>query len=163
MKYLWGARINISMRLIEFQSGPNWVRYTKKSLEDDFAEYKKKEETKWKSRAKVIGARWPIFDSIDAFQHALDIAKIVNPHLMNNVINMTINTSIEDIENMVSSYIKPRDTKRIISGFKTGATMPMGIILQGAAGYYKMAGNTRQAIARVLGVPCKALLVNVRP
>ena len=44
---------------------------------------------------------------------------------------------------------------------KSGATLPMPIVLKGSDGLFIMAGNTRQAVARVLKVPCKVLLVDV--
>jgi len=62
---------------------------------------------------------------------------------------------------MVSGYHIPRDVQRIVDGMKSGATLPMPIVLKGSDGLFIMAGNTRQAVARVLKVPCKVLLVDV--
>jgi hypothetical protein len=62
---------------------------------------------------------------------------------------------------MVSGYYKPRDVKRIVAGMKQGATLLMPIILKGQNGLFIMAGNTRQASAQVLKVPCYVLLVDV--
>lgn len=139
----------------------NWVRYTGSSLKSDFVEYKKKENSKWKDRAERIGMRFPIFDSEEQFRKDLDNAKIVNISELGNVRNMTYNSSIEDIENMVSTYYQPRDVKRIEHGLKNNAQLPMPIILKGSNGMWIMSGNTRQATARVLGIDAEAILIDV--
>jgi hypothetical protein len=74
---------------------------------------------------------------------------------------MSHNSSIEDIESMVSSYHQPRDVKRIVQGLKNNAQIPMPIILKGSKGMWIMAGNTRQSTARVLGIDADVLLVDV--
>jgi hypothetical protein len=139
----------------------NWVTYTTNSLRDDFVEYKKKEDRKWKSRADRIGARWPIFSDIDQFKSDLEVAPIVKIDSLGNVENLTKNTSIDGIKSMVSSYQVSRDVERIISGFQSNAKIPLPIILKGSTGLWIMAGNTRQSTARVLGVTPVALLVDV--
>jgi hypothetical protein len=149
------------MRAAELHQSPHWVRYTDQSLNDDFVEYKKKEEKKWRSRALSMGFRWPIFDTVQDFQQALDTAQVVDVHTIGPVSNMTRNQSIEDIKDMVDGYAYPRDVDRIVVGIEQGATMPMPIILQGTKGKWIMAGNTRQAVCRVMGVRCEALLVDV--
>ena len=140
----------------------NWVRYTTQSLKSDFIEYKKKEHSKWKNRADEIGSRFPIFESEEQFRTALDNGKIVNVSTLGNVSNMTHNSSIADIEDMVSTYRQPRDVKSIEHGLKNNAQLPMPIILKGSKGMWIMAGNTRQATARVLGVDAEALVIDVR-
>lgn len=139
----------------------NWVRYTGSSVKSDFVEYKKKEESKWQDRAERIGMRFPIFDSEEQFRTDLDNAKIVSVSELDNVRNMSHNSSIADIENMVSSYRQPRDVKRIVQGLKNNAQIPMPIILKGSKGMWIMAGNTRQSTARVLGIDSDVLLVDV--
>jgi hypothetical protein len=139
----------------------NWVRYTGSSVKSDFVEYKKKEESKWKDRAERIGMRFPIFDSEEQFRTDLDNAKIVSVSELDNVRNMSHNSSIEDIESMVSSYHQPRDVKRIVQGLKNNVQIPMPIILKGSKGMWIMAGNTRQSTARVLGIDADVLLVDV--
>lgn len=139
----------------------NWIRYTPSSLNLDFNEYKKKELTKWKGRAKVIVSRFPIFNDTNHFKKELDKAKIVNIDLLSDVNNLTQNTSIEDIKDMVSNYKLPRDVDKIIDGFQKNSKIPLPIILQGFNGYWIFSGNTRQAVARVLGITPKALLVKV--
>ena len=149
------------MRANELTPRVNWVRYTDRSLKDDFEEYKSKEEKKWKSRASIKGFRWPIFDTVQDFKQALDTAQVVDVHSIGSVANMSNNHSINDIKDMVSSYYYPRDVDRIVNGINQGATMPMPIILQGSNGKWIMAGNTRQAVCKVIGVRCEALLVDV--
>ena len=139
----------------------NWVRYTGSSVKSDFVEYKKKEESKWQDRAERIGMRFPIFDSEEQFRTDLDNAKIVSVSELDNVRNMSHNSSIADIESMVSSYRQPRDVKRIVQGLKNNAQIPMPIILKGSKGMWIMAGNTRQSTARVLGIDADVLLVDV--
>ena len=140
----------------------NWMRYSSQSLSDDFIEYKKKEKSKWESRARQIGAKFPLFDTEEEFKHALDAAKIVKISSLDTVENMTANSSIEDIKRMVSSYHKPRNVDRIVDGFTDKTKMPLPIILKGTKGLWIMAGNTRQSIARVMGIEPKALLIDVQ-
>jgi hypothetical protein len=108
-----------------------------------------------------MGFRWPIFTDVEQFRQALDTARTVDPHTIGAVQNMTEHDTIEDIEDMVSSYQRPRDVQRIVQGLQTGATLPMPIILKGKRGMWIMAGNTRQAVCQVLGAKCQALLVDV--
>ena len=141
--------------------GPIWVRYTPESLSLDFSEYKKKESTKWKNRSLQMGFRFPIFKNIEHFKQCLNDSKIVDNDSLFDVENRTENNSIYDIKNMVSNYSHPRDVDRIISGITAGAILPMPIILKGKKGLFIMAGNTRQAVSRVLKVSCEVLLVDV--
>lgn len=140
----------------------NWVRYTDESLRADWDEYKLKEEKKWRSRAAQIGAAWPLFDSIERFQKALDVSPIVKIDRLGPVRNLTKNRTIEDIENMVSVYLYPRDVQRIVAGLTGNKAIPLPIILQGQKDRWIMTGNTRQAVARVLGIEPRALLVDVK-
>lgn len=141
---------------------PNWVRYTPQSLQQDYEEYLLKQNSKWRGRAQIIGARWPLFSSLTQFSQALDQAPIVSiDDLPQGVNNLTYNDSISDIKRMVSGYNMPRDVNRIVDGIKSGATMPLPIILRGQKSMWIMAGNTRQAVSRVLGVEPQALLVDV--
>lgn len=139
----------------------NWVRYTPQSVKDDFIEYKKKETTKWQSRAQHIGARWPIFNTFEEFQQALDQAPIVNIDDLQEDPSYTKNHSIADIKLMVITYKKPRDVDRIIQGYYNNVPMPLPIILKGRYKLFRMAGNTRQSVARVLGITPRALLIDV--
>lgn len=152
------------MKLYEILNTPNrydnWIRYTETSLKDDFEEYKKKEDKKWKDRAKIIGAKFPIFDTISDFKKALDDAKIIDLHNL-NIHNLSDNDSIEDIEQMVSGYQKPRDVQKIKKGIENNDIISYPIIIQGSKGMWILAGNTRQAVSKVLQVKQKGLLVNV--
>ena len=139
----------------------NWVRYNPQSLKDDFVEYKKKESSKWKGRARVIGSRWPMFDSMEEFQQALDQAPIVKIDQLSDVNNLTKNRSLDDIKQMVGGYQMPRDVDRIVQGYENNVPLPLPIILKGNDGLWIMAGNTRQSTARVLGIDPRALLVDI--
>lgn len=138
-----------------------WIRYTPESLHADWSEYVHKQDAKWHTRAKQIGARWPLFTDIKQFKHSLDQAQIVNVDDLGDVENMTRNHSLADIKGMVGGYQNPRDVDRIVSGLHAGVPLPLPIILKGRTGMWIQAGNTRQATARVLGVTPKALLVDV--
>lgn len=145
----------------QYSSYNNWTRFTDQSLHDDFQEYKYKEMSKWQPRSSVIGSRWPIFQDIQDFQSALVKSPIVEIDKLSSVLNLTKNHSISDIKDMVSTYSMPRDVNRIIQGFKQNAAMPLPIILQGSKNMWIMAGNTRQSVARVMGITPRALLVDV--
>jgi hypothetical protein len=154
------------MKLNEIKkSYNNWVRYTDESLRDDFAEYKGKEDLKWKTRAAYIGVKFPIFDDLTEFKKYLDSGEIINVDSLKNVDNLTKNHSLEDIKQMVSTYsntfAKPRDVDRIANGINNNDKLPLPIILKGSKGTFIMAGNTRQAVARVLGMVPKAILVDM--
>lgn len=153
------------MRFREFytesKSYDNWVRYTSESLRDDFAEYRGKEERKWKSRASSIGVKFPIFDDLAEFTRYLDSGEIVSIDSLKNVGNLTKNHNLGDIKQMVSTYIKPRDVDKIANGIKSNEKIPLPIILKGSKGMFIMAGNTRQAVARVLGVTPKTILLDM--
>ena len=89
------------MKLIEIKitSYDNWIRYNDQSLKDDFVEYQKKETSKWKTRAKSLEFRFPIFKSLEDFKDALDNAKIIDIDKSGlNIENMTTNNSIESIK-----------------------------------------------------------------
>lgn len=143
------------------ESFDNWVRYTNQSLEDDFVEYKKKEDSKWKERSEIIGSKFPIFNSKEEFKQLLDSSDIVKISSLKNVKNLTFNPSIDDIKVMVSSYIKPRDVDRIVDGINNNSKLPLPIILKGSKGMWILAGNTRQSVTRVLGSEPKALLIDL--
>lgn len=152
------------MRIAELMesSYDSWVRYTQESLQADFEEYKLKEYKKWEHRAQAIGARWPLFEDINQFREALDQAPIVKVDQLGRVRNLTKNNSIREIESMVSSYTYPRDVQRILQGLKNNIPIPLPIILQGNIDKWIMAGNTRQAVSRVVGIEPQALLVDVK-
>jgi hypothetical protein len=147
--------------LQENTSFNNWTRFTDASLEADFQEYKQKEQRKWKQRAELIQARWPLFQDIQEFRQALSSAPVVDVDSLRSVQNLTKNRSIADIKDMVSSYAWPRDVARIQQGYQENHKMPLPIIIKGQQGMWIMAGNTRQSVARVLGITPRALLVDV--
>tara|TARA_R110000868_G_scaffold9620_6_gene47596 strand:- start:28386 stop:28859 length:474 start_codon:yes stop_codon:yes gene_type:complete len=147
--------------LQENTSFNNWTRFTDASLESDFQEYKQKEQRKWQPRAEVIQVRWPLFKDIQEFRQALISAPIVDVDSLRSVANMTKNRNIEDIKDMVSSYQLPRDVARIQQGYQENHKLPLPIIIKGQQGMWIMAGNTRQSVARVMGITPRALLVDV--
>jgi hypothetical protein len=141
----------------------NWVRYTPESLKSDFTEYKKKENTKWKTRANTIGSRFPIFDSLENFKEILDKTEIKNlsDSMDRKINNRSRTSSIEDLKDLVSGYVRPRDVDRIVDGFKSNAKMPLPIVIEGDRGAWIMAGNTRLDVAFILGVQPKVLWIKV--
>jgi hypothetical protein len=147
--------------LQENTSFNNWTRFSEASLEADFQEYKQKEQRKWKQRAELIQARWPLFQDIQEFRQALSSAPVVDVDSLRSVQNLTKNRSIADIKDMVSSYAWPRDVARIQQGYQENHKMPLPIIIKGQQGMWIMAGNTRQSVARVMGITPRALLVDV--
>jgi ribosomal protein S18 acetylase RimI-like enzyme len=141
----------------------HWTRYTPQSIEADYQEYRSKLNSKWHKRAQDIGARWPLFSSMQDFKHALDHAVVVKIDQLDQYVNnLTMNDDLEDIKAMVSNYQQPRDVDRIVQAMQNGVLLPLPIILQGEDGLWIMAGNTRQAVSRVLGYEPQALLVDVR-
>jgi hypothetical protein len=91
----------------------------------------------------------------------LSSAPVVDVDSLRSVQNLTKNRSIADIKDMVSSYAWPRDVARIQQGYQENHKMPLPIIIKGQQGMWIMAGNTRQSVARVLGITPRALLVDV--
>ena len=141
----------------------NWVFPNNETIKSDWSEYKKKEEKKWKNRAKILNARWPLFKNISDFKNSLKKGKIVNgtDSFMNKVEHATSLTDMNDLKSMVHSYIRPRNIDRIINGFYNNDKIPYPIILKSNNRYFIMAGNTRQNSARILGIIPKILIVDV--
>lgn len=77
------------------------------------------------------------------------------------IANLSDAESIEEIVSMVSEYYIPRDVERIVTGMEENHRIPYPVVLQGSKGMYIMSGNTRNNVARVLGVTQKALLVDI--
>jgi len=150
------------MRL-ESYLNENWVFPDDKTLKADFSEYKKKEDTKWRSRVDSIGARFPLFKDFNDFKQSLKNAKVV--HLRagtdSQISNRSHTSSIESLKSLVNSYHRPRDVDRIVQGIESGAKMPMPIVLKGSRGLWIMAGNTRLDTAFILGNQPKVLMVDV--
>ena len=140
-----------------------WVLFTPESLTLDFKEYKKKEDRKWKLRASEMGFRFPIFRDKSDFKRALDKAtiKTLSKGEAQGIGNVALNNSLEDVESMVSSYIKPRDVERIATGLKSKDKLPMPIILKGKRGLFILAGNTRLNVSYIMGVKPKVAIIDV--
>ena len=62
---------------------------------------------------------------------------------------------------MVSNYQNPRDVDRIVQGLQSGDPLPLPIIVKGSQGMWILAGNTRQAVTRVLGFVPEAILIDL--
>lgn len=149
--------------IIESNSYNNWVRYTNESLKSDFSEYKKKENSKWRRRAKIIGAKFPFFGTIEDFKMTLNNAEVVNltEAMDDRIGNRSHCSDIGCLKDLVSGYVRPRDVDRIVKGFETGAKIPMPIVIEGNHGTWIMAGNTRLDTAFIMGVKPKVLWVKL--
>lgn len=154
---------SISRRMNESNEYDNWVRYTDDSLNSDWIEYKKKEIKKWRSRSEDMQFRFPLFETKEEFKNALDTSPIIEltESTVRNVRHATDITDIESLRDMVSTYVRPRDIDRIIQGFENKDSIPMPIILKSKVGMFIMAGNTRQNVARIMGIVPKAILINL--
>lgn len=141
----------------------NWTMPSEKTMKSDFEEYKFKEYTKWESRASRMGMRFPIFKDYNEYKNSIQNGEVVevDDNLWSEIQNLSMNHSIEDIEDMVSGYTMPRDVKRIKTGFENGDAIPYPVILKGENGLFIMSGNTRLNVARVTGITPKALIVSV--
>jgi hypothetical protein len=136
-----------------------WVKIAKS---EDFIEYKKKEDSKWKQRAQSMGFRFPIFKDEEDFRNSINRAEVINlDEYRNKIHHMTSIKDMNQLRQLVKSYQKPRDIDRIIDGIQNGDKIPMPIILKGEGGLFIMAGNTRQNVAYILGVPVEAILIDV--
>lgn len=141
----------------------NWVYPDTNTMKSDFKEYKVKEEPKWKGRASSNGFVFPIFKDYEDYKSKVQSSPIINvtPEIWGTVGNLSTNTSIEDISDMVSSYVIPRDVNRITKGFSDNMNLPYPVILKGNNGLFIMSGNTRLNVANVMGIMPKAILVDV--
>jgi len=149
--------------LSEQERYTNWVNYTPESLKSDFAEYKKKEDMKWKTRAQSIGARFPLFKGFPEFTQALKKAKVKKLFQgeAERIGNVALNSDIPGVKSMVSVYQRPRDVDRIVKGFESNAKMPIPIILKGKKGEFIMAGNTRLNVAYIMNLLPQVLVLDV--
>lgn len=141
----------------------NWAFPDEKTMKMDFLEYSKKEESKWRNRAMMLKARWPLFEDYNHFKSSLKGAKIVTltSSLLNRVEHATDLHDLDDLRDMVQSYGRPRDIDRIVKGFEQDDKIPYPIILKSGPKYFIMAGNTRQNAARIMGIPVKVMVVDV--
>jgi len=139
-----------------------WKFPSIEDMKSDFAEYKVKEDYKWKARAINNGFRFPIFKDFDDYKKTLKSGKVklLTPQL-NAKFPSTELDSIDDLRSLVHSYHRPRDIDRIVYGFKHGQKIPYPVILKGSRGYFRLSGNTRTNTAKILGIPVKVLIVDV--
>lgn len=143
----------------------SWVRHDQTTMKSDFEEYRVKEESKWLERAHRLGFRFPIFESFEQYQKAIQSSPVVEMNdssLWDEVENLSKNDSIGEIEKMVSTYTTPRNVERIVNGIENGHKLPYPVILKGDEGYHIMSGNTRLNVARVLGVATDVIMIDTR-
>lgn len=141
----------------------NWIRYTEESLNSDWSEYKKKEYSKWEKRSKMFGFKFPLFNSLEDLREKIEsgLVEDLTSDFINNVQNATDLKTIEELQDLVESYIKPRDIKRILSGFEQGDSIPMPIILKSSKGMFIFSGNTRQNLSRIEGYIPKGIIIDL--
>lgn len=128
----------------------DFVFHKTSTMREDYDEYKKKEQRKWKSRAEHMGFRFPIFPTFESYMKSLLEAKSVdnyNPTKINNISNVQ---TIDQLKSLVSQYQRPRDVDRIVDGLKAGDKIPMPVVLKGDKGMWIMSGNTRFNAYRIL-------------
>lgn len=104
------------------------------------------------------------FNDFEDFVEAVENGKIlpVTEDMWYNIENSSHLDSIEELENMVSSYKFPRDVQRIVNGFLDNDSIPVPIIVNNQYGeQIILGGNTRMNAAFILGVPVKALFIDV--
>lgn len=140
-----------------------WVLPHGSDLTADFEEYKKKEDKKWKLRAQNMGFRFPIFNTKEDFENALKGGRqfTLSTNDWDSIQNLSMSTDLDDLKSLVGTYVRPRDVDRIVKGMKEGAELPLPIVLKGKKGRWIMAGNTRLNVARILGIPAKAIELDV--
>lgn len=151
------------LKIFEEFNEINWVRYTEESLNSDWLEYKKKEYSKWKKRAQMFGFKFPLFDSLEDLKEKIQSGTIkdLSKDFINNVQNATDLETLEELKDLVGSYIKPRDIERILSGFEKGDSIPMPIILKSSKGMFIFSGNTRQNLSRIKGYVPKGIIIDL--
>lgn len=132
----------------------NWIFPNEATIRADFDEYKKKEDAKWRERARHMGFRFPIFETYENFDNALRSAAITELTAEQDqyIMNRSHCRSISALKSLVNSYTYPRDVDRIVDGYNTNAAMPMPIVLWGKHGQWIMTGNTRLDTAFILGI-----------
>jgi hypothetical protein len=152
------------MRILEVESKfTNWSLPDEATMQADFKEYKKKEDSKWRGRARSMGFRFPIFDTFEDFKQALMTSPVITLTKAHdrNIENRSHTGSIESLKDLVSGYYQPRNVDRIVQGYESNAKMPHPIVLKGSKGEWIMAGNTRLDTAFIMGVTPRVIVVDV--
>lgn len=141
----------------------NWTFPDGKTMKSDFSEYKKKEKKKWFARSKMLNMRWPLFKDFNHFKDSLRNAEVVKltPAMDNKISYRSQSHSIEDLKQLVSGYIRPRDVDRIVSGFESNDRIPYPIVLRTERGMWIMAGNTRLDASFIMDITPTVLIVDV--
>lgn len=115
----------------------------------------------WPARCRSIGAKYPLFVDLADFISKVKSASVETLDANSSVHNTTNMATVGAVRELVSQYQFPRDVDRILSGFTSGAKMPMPIIVRGPKGSWILSGNTRSNLAHVLKIPVKALWIDV--
>ena len=153
------------MRLVHYltEAYTNWSFPDEKTMKADFSEYKKKEKTKWKSRSQILGTRWPLFRDFNHFRESLRNADVVRltKQMDRQISHRSHSHSIEDLKDLVGSYVRPRDVDRIVNGFKNNDKIPYPIVLRTERGMWIMAGNTRLDASFIMDIVPTVLIVDV--
>lgn len=142
----------------------NWTMHDDATMKSDFSEYKAKEERKWLKRADRMGFKYPLFDTYEDYVDAIQngTVTVLDDKLWHSIRNLSSTvSSIDELEDMVSTYSVPRDVQRIKNGFENGDAIPYPVILKGNKGLHIMSGNTRLTTAKILGITPKALIVDI--
>lgn len=141
----------------------NWVFPDNKTIDNDFEEYKKKELSKWKRRAKDLNARFPLFKDKEHYIQSLKNSPItlLSPSLDNKIQNRSQTSSIEELKKLVLSYKRPRDVDRILQEFLQHDKIPYPVILKSNNKYFIMSGNTRLDVAFIYGIIPKVIIIDV--
>lgn len=153
------------MRLIRHlnEAYTNWTFPDSKTMKSDFSEYKKKEKRKWQGRAEMLGMRWPLFKDFNHFKDSLRKAEVVKltRAMDNRISNRSHSHDIEDLKQLVSGYVRPRDVDRIVDGFQNNDRIPYPIVLRTNRGMWIMAGNTRLDASFIMDITPTVLIVDV--
>jgi len=153
------------MRLIRFinEAYTNWTFPDSKTMKSDFSEYKKKEKRKWQGRAEMLGMRWPLFKDFNHFRDSLKKAEVVKltRSIDNKISNRSHSHDIDDLKQLVSGYVRPRDVDRIVDGFQSNDRIPYPIVLRTQRGMWIMAGNTRLDASFIMDITPIVLIVDV--
>lgn len=139
-----------------------WREQTEKELKQEFDYEYALPKRRWDMRAEQIGAKYPIFDSLDDFVEKVKAApvQVIKHADYHKVRNLTSLETLDDVKEMTSSYSYPRDVDSIVTGFKAKSPMPYPIIIKGKSGMWILSGNTRMNVAKILGIEGRAKVVD---
>lgn len=133
----------------------NWVKPDDENLQIEYKyEYLKNIETK----------HGELFKSFFNFKKAVLRSPVVEltSELDKKIDNRSHCRTIENLKQLVGTYVYPRDIDKIIKGFQNNDKIPAPIILKFNDGYMRiLGGNSRLNVAEIMGVPMKVIIVNI--